>query len=199
MNHSQLKLVIVLAVFLGPLLASFVWYYGLDAALAPQSRTNHATLLTPPITVTAFTNPNINPKAGIGTQVNLPILKQKWNVIHVLTETCGPACQQSLYHSRQARLALGKDASRVQRVLISPNREVLTRLASLHPDSLCLLESQNGIEKQLQPILQNHRLGDHTALLVDPLGNVMMFIPSELDPRLLLKDLKHLLRVSRIG
>ena len=37
------------------------------------------------------------------------------------------------------------------------------------------------------------------ALLVDPLGNVMMAIPLQLDPGKLLKDLKKLLKLSRIG
>jgi len=35
--------------------------------------------------------------------------------------------------------------------------------------------------------------------LVDPLGNLMMRFPPDLEPKSLLKDLKHLLKVSRIG
>ena len=41
--------------------------------------------------------------------------------------------------------------------------------------------------------------GTYDAVLIDPLGNLMMVVPLDLDPRLLLKDLKKLLKLSRIG
>lgn len=195
MQRNRLKLIIIFAVFLGPLAAAFVWYYGLGAALAPHSRTNHAHLLTPSVVVAEFTNPGAN----LGAQVNRQALKQKWHVIHVLTETCDTACRQALYHTRQARLALGKDANRVRRIFISPSHAMLTRLATDHPDSLRLLAAANGLEKQLNVIIQTGRRDANDAFLIDPLGNIMMRIPAELAPRLLLKDLKHLLRVSRVG
>ena len=116
-----------------------------------------------------------------------------------MPDPCAAQCEQSLYNTRQTRLALGKDANRVQRILLSPNRDLLKRLAATQPDSIRLLASANGIENQLAPVIKTRNIGANDALLIDPLGNLMMVIPAELDPGLLLKDLKHLLKVSRIG
>ena len=201
MNRGRLKLFVIFAVFLGPLLAAFLWYYGFGGGgvLAPRGSTNHAPLISPVIALQAFSNPGPDPDFDDGAPFTNESLKRRWSVIHPLTGRCGGECEKSLYNTRQTRLALGKDANRVQRILLSPNRTLLTRLADHHPDAIRLLESADGLENQLAPILKQRNIGTNDALLVDPLGNLMMIIPANLDPGLLLKDLKHLLKVSRIG
>ena len=198
MKRGRLKLVVIFAVFLGPLLAAFIWYYGLGGVFASRGSTNHAPLISPVIALKPFSNAEIN-----GAQFTAESLKHRWSVIHKVAERCDRHCEKSLYNTRQTRLALGKDANRLRRILLGPNREVLNRLAADHPDAVRLLESgdqsRNGLETQLAPVIKNRNLGEHDAVLMDPLGNLMMIIPAELDPGLLLKDLKHLLRVSRIG
>lgn len=194
MNHSRLKLVIIFAAFLVPLLAAFIWYYGLDGDFVPSARTNHAPLLTPPVVIQPFSNRNID-----GALFDVESLRHRWSVIHVVAKGCGTLCQQSLYNTRQVRLALNKDINRLQRILLYADRDVAKRLKAAHPDALWWLPASDGIEKQIAPIMQRQNHGEHKALLVDPLGNIMLVIPAKLDPRLLLKDLKHLLRVSRIG
>ena len=193
MKAGRVKLALVLAVFLGPLLASFVWYYGFGASLAPRARANHAPLVSPAVPLAEFSN------AGGGEVFDLGMLRQKWHVVHALPAQCGADCEKALYHTRQVRLALGRRASRVRRIFLSPNGALLERLAADHPDAIRLLQSESGLEKQLAPVFKSHARGADDALLIDPLGNVMMVVPAGMDPRLLLKDLKKLLRVSRIG
>ncbi|MGR3984379.1 MAG: hypothetical protein OD817_03845 [Gammaproteobacteria bacterium] len=194
MKRGRIKLAVIFAAFLGPLLASFIWYYGMDASFAPRARANHAPLISPAHALAPFAN-----VAADGARFDRELLMHKWNLAHVLPAHCGASCEKALYHTRQVRLALGRNAPRLRRILLSPNRALLERLAAEHPDALRLLESKHGIEKQLAPIFKAHAPGDDDALLIDPLGNVMMLIPAGIDPRLLLKDLKKLLRVSRIG
>ena len=214
MNRGRLKLVIIFAAFLGPLLAAFIAYYGMDGLgglgglggpPTPRVGTNHAPLLSPMIPLQPFSNATVDAHANANARITFASLKQHWSVIHTLAEHCQQSCEQSLYHTRQTRLALGKDANRVQRILLSPNRALLNRLATAHPDAIRVLvhaagdESPHGLENQLRHIIRQHNLGADDALLVDPLGNLMMIIPASLDPGRLLKDLKHLLKVSRIG
>ena len=214
MNRGRLKLVIIFAAFLGPLLAAFIGYYGfgglgglggLGGPPTPRVGTNHAPLLSPMVPLQPFSNATVDAHANANARITFASLKQHWSVIHTLAEQCQQSCEQALYHTRQTRLALGKDANRVQRILLSPNRALLNRLATAHPDAIRVLvhaagdESPHGLENQLRPIIRQHNLGADDALLVDPLGNLMMIIPASLDPGRLLKDLKHLLKVSRIG
>jgi len=195
MNRGRLKLAVIFAVFLGPLLAAFGWYYGLGGAAATRATTNHAPLISPPVALRAFANP----VAEGGAPFDLEKLKRRWHVVHLLPDSCADSCRRSLYNTRQARLALGRDAPRVRRILLGAGRAQLAPLAADHPDSTRLLYAEGGLEDQLAPIRRRRNLGAADALLIDPLGNVMMAIPAALDPRLLLKDLKKLMKLSRIG
>ena len=199
MNRGRLKLVIIFSVFLGPLLASFIWYYGFGGAFAPRTASNHAPLISPPVALAPFSNPVVDGDGGDNALFNLDALKRQWTVVHLLTDECAELCQRSLYNTRQTRLALGKDARRIRRIIIAPNRAQLQHLAPDHPDATQLLNAQTGLETQLTPLIRHHRLTPHAALLIDPLGNLMMTLPPTLNPTLLLKDLKKLLKLSRIG
>ncbi len=193
---SRIKLFIIFAAFLGPLLAAFVWYYGFGGVLGNRDATNNAPLLSPVVPLRAFSNFAVD-----GARFDAESLRHKWSVIHLLERQCDAGCEKSLYNTRQTRLALGRDANRIRRILLSANRDLLTRLAAAHPDAVRLLESAGGLQNQLAPLLQTRHPGADAdaALLVDPLGNLMMIIPATLDPALLLKDLKRLLKLSRIG
>ena len=150
MKRGRLKLVVIFAVFLGPLLAAFVWYYGLGGVFALRGSTNNAPLISPVIALKPFSNAEIN-----GAPFTAESLKHRWSVIHTVAERCDRHCEKSLYNTRQTRLALGKDANRLRRILLGPNREVLNRLAADHPDAVRLLESgddsRSGLENQLAP------------------------------------------------
>ena len=202
MNRGRLKLALIFAAFLGPLLAAFAWYYGGDAP-ATRATTNHAPLLAPPLALRGFANPAADGgDGGDGAQFaqfNLDALKRRWTVVHLLPESCAAECRAALYNTRQARLALGRDAPRVRRVFIAAGRAQLASLAAAHPDATRLLRAANGLENQLIPLRRRRNLNPADALLIDPLGNVMLVIPATLDPRLLLKDLKKLLKLSRVG
>ncbi|MGI9311088.1 MAG: hypothetical protein ACR2P7_06105 [bacterium] len=200
MSRGRVQLAVVFAVFLVPLLAAFVLYYGLDGAFAPRARSNHAALIAPPIALQQFVNPRARDDNDTGNDDTFDAeqIKRKWSVLHAVSDSCGDACARALYNTRQTRLALGKDGNRVQRIVLG-QRAALERIGAEHPDAIQLLRSERGIERQLDPLRRAHGLGDDDALLIDPLGNIMMTIPATLDPALLLKDLKRLLKLSRIG
>ena len=191
---SRLKLVAVFVMFFGPLIFAVVWYYGLGAVLAPRSGTNHAPLVAPPVVLEAFTNPRPD-----GSLVGLDDLKGHWTVVHRLEGACGEACGTSLYNTRQTRLALGRDTGRVRRVLLGGDAALMGEAAREHPDMDLVLRGDGGLDDQLAPVAEDHGAGPDDALLVDPLGNVMMLIPAAMDPSDLLKDLKKLMKLSRVG
>ena len=191
---SRLKLVLVISVFLGPLLAAFIWYYGFDANRAPAGQSNHALLIQPTVPLEAFENMRYDQHP-----VNLESLKKFWTVVHLVKQPCDDVCWKSIYNTRQTRIAVGKDGNRVQRYLILQDRDLLDRLQTGHGDASFLIDSDQGLENQIRSIFRKNGIDAEDAVLIDPLGNAMMVIPADLDPRLFLKDLKKLLKISRIG
>ncbi len=194
LRASRLKLLLVFSLFLGPLLVAFLWYYGFGARLAPQGQSNHSPLITPAVPLPQFENPVYN-----GKPVNNTFLKKKWTIVHIVGDSCSESCRKALYNTRQARLAIGKDTNRVQRLIVLSGSVLASEVAANHPDATLVRASDEGIGTLLRSISILFQVGEYDALVVDPLGNLMMSIPLEQDPGLLVKDLKKLLKLSRIG
>lgn len=131
-------------------------------------------------------------------------LHGKWSLVYLHAGNCNKSCFDNLYKMRQLRLATGKYAPRIQRLLIT-GEAFSTDL------DLVLLEQFRGqlllVEASLdRTFLESFRLqpgdrvlGEQRLYLIDPLGNLMMSYPSTAEPAGIIKDLKRLLRYSRIG
>jgi len=92
---------------------------------------------------------------------------------------------------------LGKEMDRVRRVFLHGD--------SL-PDTVFLTEEHPGLitieDSSLSGLLNNKRPAELPAggyFLIDPLGNLVMYFQPDLDPAKMVDDIKHLLRLSRIG
>ena len=191
---SRAKAMILVMLFIGPLLGAFLWYYGLNAKLVP-GQINHSPLVDPPVTLEDFSNP----KHG-DVPITLADLKRKWTIVHIVNnQRCNQDCETFLYNTRQVRLAVGRDAGRIARVIMTEDPELIEWMQQEHPDAALIMAADNGIEDQLDSVIKALEHDPEHALLIDPLGNVMMIIPNDLPPKLLLKDLKKLLKLSRIG
>lgn len=84
-------------------------------------------------------------------------------------------------------------------MILGSDMRLLESATENHPHIRKVLRITEGMETQLAPIIDQYGLGQNDALLIDPLGNVMMSISEDLNPSDLLKDLKKLLRLSKIG
>lgn len=191
---SRIKLLLVALLFLGPLAAAFIWYYGFGAILAPKSQSNHAPLISPVVTLQNFSNLTLN-----GEQVDSTIFERKWTIVHILDVNCDDACKNAIYNTRQTRIAVGRDLNRIQRIIVVDDEKFASEVALNHSDAVILFPDEMGIEKQIVDIPAELERGINDAVLIDPLGNAMMIIPETLDPSLLLKDMKKLLKLSHIG
>ena len=74
------------------------------------------------------------------------------------------------------------------------------------PDTVFLAEEHPGLitieDSGLTGLLRNKRPADVPAggyFLIDPHGNLVMYFRPDLDPAEIVDDIKHLLRLSRIG
>jgi hypothetical protein len=185
-KKSRLQLLLVALVFLGPLVVA-AWLYNQGESHAPSGRTNHGELLEPIINVsTSLSSAGILEKKDHG-----------WLLVYANTASCDDPCRRALYTYRQARLMLGKEMDRVRRVFLH---------GDTLPDTVFLAEEHPGLitieDSSLSGLLNNKRPADLPAggyFLIDPHGNLVMYFRPDLDPAEMVDDIKHLLRLSRIG
>jgi hypothetical protein len=177
------KLLALAAHFLLPIAASFVMYYG----VRPQANSNYGELLLPPLPL---------PQGGFaragGGRVQLADLGGQWILLASDAAACEAGCRAKLDVMRQVRLALGRRAPRVTRVL----------LVDRGPGNAAALAADEGLVV-LQPLHEPAAAPpqadrDH-IYLVDPRGNVMLRWPAAPDMKRMLRDLDRLLRASQIG
>ena len=132
-------------------------------------------------------------------------LHGKWSLLYLAEDSCTDNCRQGLYKLRQIRLATGKHAHRVQRVLAVFSEQLPGYIA----DDL-VQEYRGQLLVMADKITRTHAEQEDTYFdreqvykkriyLVDPQGNLVLSYPAEVDPKGIIKDLKRLLKYSRIG
>lgn len=183
------KMIAVLLVCAAPVIASYFTYY----VIRPEGRRNYGELITPQRPLPAVATTDLNGKPG-----ELAILKNQWLLVNVAGAACEAACQQRLYFQRQLRESLGKGKDRLDRVWLVPDAaSVDARLIPALTEARVLRISADVLAAWL-PAAQGQRMEDH-LYVVDPLGNLMMRFPANMDTAGAAKakrDLDRLLRAS---
>lgn len=182
----RLQLFLIAAVFVLPLLAA-MWMYFSGNAPRPAGTTNHGMLIDPVISLAEELDGN-------------PLMKKladRWAIVYLLDGACGEDCRAALYKQRQTRLMLGNDMNRLIRVLLhgaeAPDTLFIER------EHAGLLVSGDGAVRQVLKDVRPRGTEAQGFYLIDPLGNLVMYFPLDIEPRDLVEDLEHLLRLSRIG
>ena len=185
-KSGRFQLLLLAAVFIGPLLVAAWLYYG-GGPMQPEGRSNHGLLLDPIVNLDERL-----PGSAIAEQYD-----QTWVLVYMNTAVCDENCREALYTYHQARLMLGKEMDRVARVFLH---------GQTLPDTVFLAEEHPGLiaieDSGLASLLNDQRPADVPAggyFLVDPHGNLVMYFRPDLEPAAMVDDLKHLLRLSRIG
>ena len=188
-NARKLQIIAVAALFVVPVAVAWFMYAGQPGAGGGQGA--HGMLADPPIELGDIKLPE---GGDAGPQAHLT---GRWTFLYLQQGDCGPPCENALIRMRQVRMALGKDANRVQRLLVTPAVSSGTgRLAQAFPGMAILPPGTPG-RSELVERVGSRQPGE--IVLVDPLGNLVLSYPPGLDPDGLFRDAKHLLRLSKIG
>ena len=185
-KNGQRELLAIVGIAFLPFLMAIVLFIGFPSDEIPDEPVNEGSLTTPPIQLAALNT------AGLEAD-------GKWWLIHAVEDKCNEECRNVLFLTRQSRKALGKNAARVRRIAVSGNElsaSFLQLIESEHK-SLSLVVNKQVIDAFATSI-EPEEIGNY-VFLVDPLGNVMMYYTPAKIGKPLLKDLRHLLRISRIG
>jgi cytochrome oxidase Cu insertion factor (SCO1/SenC/PrrC family) len=194
--RSRSRFWLLVAVFFAPLLAAFSLYYA--GGWRPAGSTNHGDLIHPPRPLPAASLQNLQ-----GAAVPPDALHGKWTLVYIGAGQCDARCREALTLMRQTRLALGDDASRVQRLfLVTQPCCDQTYLDADHP-GLITARADDAAGKTIVGIFPRYDNQPVEAAgriyIVDPLGNLMMSYAADAKPKGLLEDLKKLLKLSHIG
>ena len=186
----QRRLLVGLAVlFFAPVGVAFYLYYG-AAGFSPGHRVNRGALVEPPRELPAEALPLLG-----GGSTDAHFLQVKWTLLYVDAGGCGETCRRKLYETRQVRIALDRDMTRVQRVFIALGDCCDTEFLSReHPDLITVRAEQADALVTALP-----EAGTGRVYVVDPHGNLMMYYASDSAPKGMLEDIKRLLKLSHIG
>ena len=188
-KSGRWKMIAVLLVCASPVIASYFTYY----VVRPEGRRNFGELVTPQRPLPAIVTVDLNGKPG-----ELTALKNQWLLISVSNAACDAACQQRLFFQRQLRESLGREKLRADWVwLVTDTAAVNLQLKAGLVEATVLRVPADALAQWL-PAAANQRLEDH-LYVVDPLGNLMMRFPANMDAPGAAKakrDLDRLLRAS---
>jgi hypothetical protein len=167
----RMKLALIAALFALPIVASVVTY----VFFPPPPSGNYGELLLPPAS----------------PPTELMSMRERWILVAWDRAPCEGACLEKITVMRQVRLALGRNASRVDRVLMLGRPEA--RVVPPEGFEGMLVVATHGVP-------HGGLIGDAAHIyLVDPNGNVMMRWPANPDMKRMLRDLERLLKASQIG
>lgn len=212
-KRGRVKLIAVFAAFGVPLLLATFWLHYVRTTGGSLGISSRGELIHPAYPLEQLELGELERSAsssggadGVQIPFNNESLRGTWTMFYAPQGACNDACEKNIYHMRQVRLALNHRMDRVQRVLLlSEPDQVSEELIGEHPG----LRVLQGTSEQYQDMLgkinaaleaaEGDLENEDAIYLIDPFANLMMRFPANLPPKSMLKDIKHLLKVSRIG
>ena len=178
------KLILLASLFLLPIVASLLAYL-----YHPEPTANYGELLLPPSAVTTHSFARMS-----GGSFDFSQLRGRWILVASDSGVCPAACVAKLAAMRQVRLALGRNAGRVERVFVVDDLAAPNRAALAAFEAMPVALTPTGLA--LPPGAGNDRA---YIYLVDPRGNVMLRWPAKPEMKRMHRDLERLLKASQIG
>lgn len=185
---KRLQLYTMLALFFGPLLVAWIWFFQFDDVR--PGTVNKGDLVAPVV-----------PLADLrlfarGEPQSEALFEGDWSVVVLAPEQCDDACTRALFITRQVWIRLNKDADRVRRILLAGSDATFP--VNEHRDLRVYDVDENALARFSDPHRAELSGGDR-IYLVDPQGYLMMSYPLDFTPEMLNDDLKRLLKYSDAG
>lgn len=138
-----------------------------------------------------------------GKAFNAQQWQKKWSIVTIDSNGCAAPCQAQVHILKQVHISLDKDYKRVQQVLLVPAKADLSALQKQYPELVILSGTDNDTVKFADafnvPVSGANVQSAGRIYLIDPLGNLMMTYPENMNPKGLRSDLMRLLKNSWAG
>lgn len=195
-SSGRRTLLLLAALFFGPLVGAWIYFFVADPETF-QAEVNKGQLIEPPRPV------SVDPSIDLNSFADEDIVRRTWTMVFVAPGDCNATCQDTLFKMRQIRLSLGRRMERVHGLLLTsslPTPEFSHAISSQH-SGLTVLSTSDAprIRDALTDLFGDNVETLNQFYIIDPLGNLMMMYQQDADPSDVMHDLKHLLKVSRVG
>ena len=184
-RRGNLTLWLVLAVCLFPFIGSIALYL----FWRPDSFVNYGDLVQPVVPLAQVVVQEQN-----GSEFRFEDMHGKWVFLMIDNGDCDDYCQMKLYWMRQVRLTQGPDQERIERLwLVRDGKKPRPEVLNEHAGTREVLIADPAILAKFP----GYETAADYLYVVDPLGNLMMRYPRDLDPSRMKKDVSKLLRISK--
>lgn len=181
----------VLLVCLTPVIIAVVLY--LNPQWLDGTGSNYGTILEPQRPMPAAEALRLTDLNG--SPYDFQQLRGQWLLVTADGAACPESCARKLFITRQTHASTGKNVVRIERVwFVTDDAKVPDIVQEAYEGTHILRVSP----EQLQAYM-GHDAPEKHIWLIDPLGNLMMRFPEEVDPSGLRRDLGKLLFASQIG
>lgn len=184
-RKGQIKLIMIFAIAGIPVLFAMAMYFGEFGI--PVGKTNNGDLILPPVSVDLIAPDRPVAEDRLAT----------WELRVVGSGACDDACTQMLYLARQVNVALGREEKRVSRGVTTTSELSGVAIADYEPVSKVVVSPEQFQFFYREAGMQ--QASEWEIFVVDPIGNVMMRYSDKHTGKEMLRDLKKLLKLSKIG
>lgn len=184
-KSNRRKFLLLLALMCAPVVISYTLYF---LEYRPESK-HYGDLIPIVKVIGAGTNQSDN------TILRMKDLHGKWILVTIDSGYCDEACQEKLYFMRQVRLVQGKQKHRIERLwLINDNAIPDAELVKQYEGTLFV----NAKDSEILGFIETRESQTKHIYLIDPIGNLMMRFPENVDGTKMGHDIKRLLHVSQL-
>ena len=184
-KSNRRKFLLLLTLMCTPVVISYTLYF---LEYRPESK-HYGDLIPIVKVIGAGTNQSDN------TILRMKDLHGKWILVTIDSGYCDEACQEKLYFMRQVRLVQGKEKHRIERLwVINDNVIPDAELVKQYEGTLFV----NAKDSEILDFIETRESQTKHIYLIDPIGNLMMRFPENVDGTKMGHDIKRLLHVSQL-
>jgi len=210
---NKLKLTFLLLITALPVSMATMSFRGAIEEGALSSTVNKGNLISPPADIGILAMRNLDGEPAFKTfEEEIAALApgqdyeiRPWLMIYVNGANCDTDCEQRLHYLQQLHIALGKNIQRVRRYYLNTDMqpfsdELAERFRADYPSMGLAYTEKATLQANLLSSGVTVELESKSyVLLVDPVGNVMMYYTPEHTAEEIMTDLETLLRSSSLG
>lgn len=184
--RSRLILLGVALVFIIPILVSWYLVFFSDFKKG-DGGTQKGELISPVI-------PLGEPEVFNLKSKTIESINGKWTLLFFVENECNQLCEDKLYQIRQIRLALGKDRDKVDRLLVSKNKQQWSQYTNSFNGQKYIDPTSRDYNRLIKKFNDYADLDLKATYLIDPYGFLMMKYPQDDNPMGTIKDIERLIK-----